>query len=296
MLAAIATKPEIVASISSAKLGKDGRGIAAPYRTPDGRSYDHIFHYLRSGTKEIRAFWSPGTTREMFGRTVPIDYRRMRESAAILARLLDRAVSARVTSQAGTEVRFGLCGRLASEDTGDYSQPGSGGNLPAGEVFISPELGTAEGIVAFRGSISVIGGEILLPDPVFCSFEKGFVVRISGGTGSERLEEALGTGKRRALDPEARGPADPVQAAAYAANARNLGEFGIGLNPAARVRGLMLEDEKVLSTCHFAIGANYDGDAPALIHLDGLVPYPTVELFMEDGCGRVVMENGRLLI
>ena len=52
--------------------------------------------------------------------------------------------------------------------------------------------------------------------------------------------------------------------------------LGIGLNPRARVTGNMLEDEKILGTCHFAIGSNYDDDAEAFIHLDCLVNKPTI--------------------
>ena len=35
-----------------------------------------------------------------------------------------------------------VAGRKAFEDDGDFSKPGSGGNIPAGEVFISPVVGT----------------------------------------------------------------------------------------------------------------------------------------------------------
>jgi leucyl aminopeptidase (aminopeptidase T) len=62
----------------------------------------------------------------------------------------------------------------------------------------------------------------------------------------------------------------------YARNARNIGEFGIGLNPKARIVGNVLEDEKVLGTVHFALGSNYDQDALALIHSDGIIKNPTV--------------------
>jgi leucyl aminopeptidase (aminopeptidase T) len=71
--------------------------------------------------------------------------------------------------------------------------------------------------------------------------------------------------------------------------------LGIGLNPAARISGNMLEDEKAFSTCHFAIGQNYDDDAPSLIHLDGLVKNPTITAFMPDGSKRVIEQNGVLL-
>jgi leucyl aminopeptidase (aminopeptidase T) len=58
----------------------------------------------------------------------------------------------------------------------------------------------------------------------------------------------------------------------------------------------MLEDEKAFRTCHFAIGHNYDSDAPALIHLDGLVREPTIAAYMEDGSRVMVEEAGNLAV
>jgi leucyl aminopeptidase (aminopeptidase T) len=58
----------------------------------------------------------------------------------------------------------------------------------------------------------------------------------------------------------------------------------------------MLEDEKAFSTCHFAVGQNYDEDAPALIHLDGLVMNPTITAILEDGSKQIIERDGRLMI
>ncbi|MBR0098408.1 MAG: peptidase M17, partial [Treponema sp.] len=69
---------------------------------------------------------------------------------------------------------------------------------------------------------------------------------------------------------------------------------GIGLNPAATIAGNMLEDEKAFRTCHFAIGENYDNDAPALIHLDGVVKNPTIIFIYENGSERVILKDGEL--
>ena len=83
--------------------------------------------------------------------------------------------------------------------------------------------------------------------------------------------------------------------AVYKKNARNIGELGIGLNPAARITGNMLEDEKAFHTCHFAIGENYDNDAPSLIHLDGVVRDPTIIVRYADGTEKTILENGSLV-
>jgi len=81
----------------------------------------------------------------------------------------------------------------------------------------------------------------------------------------------------------------------YASNARNIGELGIGLNPRAIISGNMLEDEKAFRTCHFAIGMNYDDDAPSLIHLDGLVKNPTITAVFDDGHEQVIEKDGNLV-
>jgi len=86
------------------------------------------------------------------------------------------------------------------------------------------------------------------------------------------------------------------QGAVYSRNARNIGELGIGLNPAANITGNMLEDEKAFRTCHFAIGMNFDSDAPALIHFDGVVRNPTIVITYNDGSQFTVLENGELKV
>jgi leucyl aminopeptidase (aminopeptidase T) len=80
----------------------------------------------------------------------------------------------------------------------------------------------------------------------------------------------------------------------YARNARNLGELGIGLNPSAGIVGNVINDEKAYGTCHIALGHNYDEDAPALIHLDGLIRNPTLRVLMPGGQEVTIMEQGVL--
>jgi leucyl aminopeptidase (aminopeptidase T) len=81
----------------------------------------------------------------------------------------------------------------------------------------------------------------------------------------------------------------------YIQNSRNLGELGIGLNKNAKIVGNMLEDEKVYGTCHIAIGSNYDDDAKALIHLDGLIKAPTITVKYEDGSEKTIMKDGEVV-
>ncbi|MDR2177425.1 MAG: aminopeptidase [Treponema sp.] len=293
VLAAFGAKPEVVISLSAEKLGKDENGIAKPY-VYEGVEFDHVFHLQMYGTKTCRSFWSPSTNIDSFIRTVPIDYDELKRQCACIKAVLDRAVSLRVSAPGGTDARFGLKGRLAFSDDGDFSRGGTGGNLPAGETFISPENGTAAGQIVFDGSISLYKGDIVIREPIRCTLEGGFVREITGGEEAQALRHTVETAEQSAPDMEKAGKLPPGQGAVYARNARNIGEIGIGLNPAARITGSMLEDEKAFHTCHFAIGMNYDRDAPALIHLDGLVKNPTITAVNEDGSETVIEKDGEL--
>jgi leucyl aminopeptidase (aminopeptidase T) len=295
VIAAFESRPEVFVSLSAEKLGKDRDGIRAPYEW-DGVRYDHVFHYQLYGARTLRAFWSPGLTRAMFAKTLPIDYAALKERCRAVAAALEGGLSVRVTNPGGTDIRVAIKGRSPKMDDGDFSSPGSGGNLPAGEVFISPRLGDSEGIIVFDGSIAAVKGDILIREPVRCRVEGGFVVETTGGREASALRAAMESGEEAARKLGREGALAPEKAEAYARNARNLGELGIGLNPAAQVVGNMLEDEKAFRTCHFAIGANYDEDAPALIHLDGLVSKPTIVVAKADGGEVLIEKDGELAV
>jgi leucyl aminopeptidase (aminopeptidase T) len=296
VIAAFGAKPEVVISLSAEKLGKDEYGIAHPYRQAGDAAadYDHIFHLQMYGEKTCRSFWSPSTNIDSFIRTVLIDYDELKRRCAGIKAALDRAVSVRVTAPGGTDAAFGLRNRTAFSDDGDFSQGGDGGNLPAGETFVSPENNTARGLIVFDGSISLHKGDIVIKEPIRCTLEKGFVTDISGGEEAAALRRTVETAEQSARDMEKAGKLPPGQGELYARNARNIGEIGIGLNPAAKITGSMLEDEKAFRTCHFAVGLNYDHDAPALIHLDGLVKNPTIVAVDEEGKETVIERDGEL--
>lgn len=293
VIAAFGARPETVMSISSAKLGKDEAAIANPIMH-GSVGYDHVFHLLQYGEKCCRGFWSPAVTIDSFIRTVPIDYALLQRRCAALKKTLDEAVSVRIRARAGTDITLGLNGRLAKCDDGDFGAGGDGGNLPAGETFISPENNTAEGTIVFDGSICLYEREILIDTPIVCKVHGGFVFEISGGNEALELQKTITLAEKNARDFESRGKLPAGKGEVYAKNARNIGELGIGLNPEAVITGNMLEDEKAFRTCHFAIGQNYDEDAPALIHLDGLVREPTITAALPGGEERVLLKDGVL--
>jgi aminopeptidase len=292
---ALEAEPEIAISVSHAKLGKDRFGMERKYR--HGRkTFDHIFQYLL-GSKKTRSFWSPSVTVNMFQRTVPIDYKELRRTSARLKRMLDRATEAHITSELGTDLVIGLRGRKAFTDDGNFSKPGGGGNLPAGEVYISPELGSSRGTLVYDGCIASDRGVILIKEPVRIKVRDNLVTEIRGGNEAGELKATLARAKRSTRKFASEGRIARRYVASYLENIRNLGELGIGLNEKARIVGNMLEDEKVFRTCHIAIGSNYDEDAKALIHLDGLVRNPTIELGHGRGKASLrIMDKGRMLL
>jgi leucyl aminopeptidase (aminopeptidase T) len=294
VIGALKTSPDVCISISAQRLGKDRQAIQDPYKEEE-RIYDSTFHYLLYEKKALRAFWSPRVTVDSFIRAVPLDYARLHLECLRIKEILDDAVSLRVTNANGTDISFSIAGRKGFMDDGDFSLPGRGGNLPAGEAFVSPVVGSASGRIVFDGSICSRRGEILIKTPITVHVQRGYAVSIEGGAEAEELLETIRGGEENArlFEQEGRLPKDMGEA--YARNARNIGELGIGLNPNARITGNMLEDEKVYHTCHFAIGSNYDEDAPALIHLDGLVSKPTIVAALPSGKPHDIMKDGNLV-
>lgn len=296
VIGAIKSEPDVIFSVSAGKLGKDEKAIASPYKGADGKTYDSTFDYLLNEKKSVRAVWTPGLTEDMFARTVNISYKLLAQQCKKLCEKYRNADRVRVTSAAGTDITAGLKGRIAMADDGDFSSPGKGGNIPAGEVFISPAVGTCEGTIVFDGSMTFGNGDSVLKEPICVKVEKGFVTEVTGGEEAKRLLKDISQAERDAVSMENAGKLPAGQGALYARNARNIGELGIGLNPAASITGNMLEDEKAFRTCHFAIGENYDGDAPSLIHFDGVVKEPTVVITYQDGTEFTVLKEGDLQI
>ncbi len=293
VLAALRSDPDIIVSISEEKLGKDPQSMKDPIKV-DGRTYDHYFNYLL-GEKRSRSFWSPSVTMDMFERTVPLDYTVLRDDCRRVKELLDRGSSVHITAPSGTDIEIGIEGRNARADDGSFSTKGSGGNLPAGETFISPQLRTSKGRIAFDGSIASDSGIIIINKPIVCIVDEGHVVSVEGGREADLFKETLERARTRTGTMAEDGRLPRSEMDHYLENITNLGELGIGLNRMARIIGNMLEDEKVYGTCHIAIGGNYDNDARALIHLDGLIRSPTITVRV-DGLYEVLMKDGELSI
>jgi len=215
----------------------------------------------------------PGFTADMFepGGPMSADYLKIKELSEKIASWLRGRRDVKITTDYGTDLRLSVEGREWDVDTGLYLRPGEWGNLPAGEVFIAPLEGSAEGVLVVPK-----GWYPGLKEDMALHISKGLVTKVEGGGAvGDRLRELLGLNPPREGEP-------------YLAR-RNVAELGIGTNPNARRPDNVLEAEKILGTVHVAIGDNshFGGKVEADLHEDFLQPKPTVivdgEEFMVKG-------------
>jgi leucyl aminopeptidase (aminopeptidase T) len=195
----------------------------------------------------------PGITPEVMIAGLDADYQSIADHCAAVYDQVADAEEIRVTTAKGTDITFEPGGREWHSDTGLVHEAGDFSNLPAGEVFVSPE--TAHGTYVVDGTMRPHG---LLDEELTFEVEDGYVTHISDDAVREQVEEG----------------AESVGRDAY-----NLAELGIGTNVGVtELVGSVLLDEKAAGTVHIAIGddASIGGDTEAPLHLDGIVREPTV--------------------
>jgi len=235
---------------------------------PTSKSLTHTAARRKANEKGARIATMPDITADMMARTLSGNYAEIAERCRKYADLLTPAREAHVVSPAGTDLKFSIRGRKGLADTGIIHLPGDFSNLPAGEAYVSPLEGTANGKLVVDGSMAGIG---ILEEPIVITVEEGYATEITGGKEAKKLESIVGR---------------------YGREARNIAELGIGLNEFAQITGYVLEDEKVMGTIHIAIGdnSNFGGTVSVPSHLDGVLLKPTLSID-----GRVIIKDGELV-
>jgi leucyl aminopeptidase (aminopeptidase T) len=176
---------------------------------------------------------------------------------------------ARVTTKLGTDITMSIEGRTCHEDTGIVTSRGTYTNLPAGEGYLAPVEGTAEGKMVIDGSCAGVG---VVSEPIVIEVADGFATTMTGGRAADEL---LGLVSK------------------FGKDARNIAELGIGTNDQARLSGIILEDEKVMGTVHIALGDNISmgGKVSVPSHLDLIIKEPTLLID-----GTELIKDGKLLV
>ncbi|WP_439028456.1 aminopeptidase [Haloarchaeobius sp. DT45] len=225
------------------------------FLAPTTKSISHTRARGNACEAGARGSTLPGITEEVFTTGLDADYENIAaECEAMLEQVAD-ADEIRVTTELGTDITFEIGDREWRSDTGMVHEPGDFSNLPAGEVFVSPE--TTNGTYVVDGTIDP-HGLLAEGETVTIEVEDGYVT----STDSEEINAMLETA------------AEEVGQDAY-----NLAELGIGTNVAVtELVGSVLLDEKAGGTVHIAFGddAGIGGDVSAPIHQDGIIREPTV--------------------
>ena len=185
-----------------------------------------------------------------------VNYSKVRDLSLKIKEKLSGAKEVKITAPNGTNINLSVEGREFIADTGLLHNRGDFGNLPAGEVFVAPVEGSANGKLV----IDYGPEEGKLSSPVIVYIENGNAVKVEGtGRVKTLLENKFEEDER----------------------CRNVAELGIGTNPGATHVENILEAEKILGTIHIAFGDNssFGGKVKAPFHQDFVVFKPTVQIY-----------------
>ena len=235
---------------------------------PTAQSLSHTAARREACEAGARIGTLPHVTEDILGRVMLADMAELRRRGRAVAEILSGADEVRITCPNGSDLRLNLAGRTAISDDGDLSVAGAFGNLPCGEGFISPRHDDGEGTLVVDGTMGSLG---LAPEPSEFTVEGGALTEATGEHGERFLELLRGAGE----------------------GGTYLAELGIGTNECATLTGNLIEDEKILGTCHVAFGASagIGGEIQVPIHEDVVVMKPTVEVD-----GRRLIRDGELQV
>ena len=235
---------------------------------PTIQSMSHTAARREANEAGARIATLPEVTEDMLARVMSADMEGLLRRGTAVAERLTAGSEARITCPNGSDLRLGLGDREGIPDTGDLTAPGAFANLPCGEGFIAPLEGTSEGKLVVDGTIAAIGR---VDEPIELTIAGGHLTGASREQG-EQLMELL----------TKHGP-----------DGTNVAELGIGTNEKARLSGNLLEDEKILGTCHVAFGASagIGGTVQVPVHLDVVVTRPDVTID-----GEALLRAGELIV
>ncbi|MBI5467714.1 MAG: aminopeptidase, partial [Deltaproteobacteria bacterium] len=208
--------------------------------------------------KKVRYASMPLFERFMLEGAMTADWNAVASRTNRLVEMMTGGDTVVVTSHNGTSITFSMQRREVQPDTGILTTPGSFGNLPAGEAFLAPVEGTAEGTLILEWSPTK-----KLRESITLEVAKGRVVKVIG---NEKYAEVL----REKL------AVHPLMG--------NIAELGIGTNDKATRPDNILETEKILGTVHIALGdnASFGGRVSVPFHQDFIFYRPTLEVIKRE--------------
>lgn len=229
---------------------------------PTAKSITHTNARIEAAAAGTRVVTMPSITMDMLrDGAACADYAQVEQRTRELTERLTQASYARIEKD-GRVLELALTGRNGVSSPGVYREPGASGNFPSGEAYIAPLEDGANGTAVIDGSMVGIG---TLAEPLVVQLEDGRLTHMEGGDAEGPYAERLGV----LFDQPENG---------------TIAELGIGTNEAAKLCGIILEDEKLYGTVHIAFGTNtsFGGTTKAACHLDGIILNPT--LYLDDEC------------
>ncbi len=222
--------------------------------------------YLTSIGK-VRYASMPIFERSMLYGAMAVNWKELAERTNSLKEKLSGGAKVEITSANGTSITFSIKGREVLADSGILTKPGAYGNLPAGEAFLAPLEGTAEGRLVLEWAPTR-----KMTAPVTVEIKKGMAVKVSG---EDEYADVLSRELKEI----------PL--------AGNVAELGIGTNEKATRPDNILETEKILGTVHIALGDNagFGGNVAVPFHQDFIFYGPTLRAFKDDKWIELIVEG-----
>lgn len=190
--------------------------------------------------------------------------------AFVIMNFIEKSSLIRVTTELGTDLRFGMKGRKPGFFNGCV-EDGNGFSSASIEVYIPIEETKTNGTLILDGSYGYIGRVL---NPFAIEFKDGKIVEIEDNEDGDKLKKFLEEYNDEDM---------------YVAS-----EFGIGLNSKARCFGdCYIEDESAFGTFHIGFGRNLalGGHHEATGHFDLVCHKPNIYF---DNIK--IMEKGKITI
>lgn len=183
----------------------------------------------------------------------------MKAFGTTLQKLTQGAKEVRVTSPAGTDVRFSIGKRPVILDTGECIVPGRDCYL-GGQISWAAVEDSIGGTIMLDGTVWPPDETAPLKEPIRVEVKKGRVTSIEGGTSGRVLSDWFKHFKDRRM--------------------YNVAHFCYGFNPGARISGRILEDERAFGVFVTGFGSQMasfkGGFTLAKSHIDGVTTKPNV--------------------
>jgi len=176
-----------------------------------------------------------------------------------LQKMTGKAREIRVTSRAGTDLRFEVGRRPIILDTGECVVPGRDCYL-GGQISWAALEGTIEGSLVLDGTVWPPDPLAPLREPIRLELAKGRIVSIGGGEAAKILRDWIDHFHDRKMS--------------------HVAHFCFGFNPGAGITGKILEDERAFGVFVTGFGSQMasfkGGFTLAKSHIDGVTMKPSV--------------------